>query len=60
GEPWQPLAEDEALVLQDYQLPELLGVHIASGPGSLTLPDGLAPVSNDDPGVAVPVIPDLC
>ncbi|MBC7184295.1 MAG: baseplate J/gp47 family protein, partial [Marinobacter sp.] len=60
GESWQPLAEGEALKLRDYQLPELLGVHIASGPGSLTLPDGLAPVSNDDPGVAVPVIPDLC
>jgi hypothetical protein len=60
GEPWQPLAEGATLTLRDYQLPELLGVHIASGPGSLTLPEGLAPVSNDDPGVAVPVIPDLC
>lgn len=60
GGPWQPLPEGETLTLQDYQLPELLGVRTVSGPGSLTMPDGLAPASSNDPGIAVPVIPDLC
>ncbi|NMT64988.1 putative baseplate assembly protein [Marinobacter orientalis] len=62
--PWQPLADGEQLSLQDYQLPELLGVRIESGPGSLPLPDGIGPASGEQPergtGIAVPVIPDLC
>ncbi|MDL0433532.1 putative baseplate assembly protein [Marinobacter sp. TBZ242] len=61
---WQSLADGDQLSLQDYQLPELLGVRIESGPGPLTLPDGIGPGSGGPPkpgpGIAVPVIPDLC
>ncbi|MBK1888288.1 MULTISPECIES: baseplate J/gp47 family protein [Marinobacter] len=62
--PWQPLDEGEQLALSDYQLPELLGVRIESGAGSLKLPDGIGPASGEQAvsvqGIAVPVIPDLC
>lgn len=62
--PWQQLEPGAQLTLRDYQLPELLGVRIESGAGSLKLPDGIGPVSGEQPesgrGIAVPVIPDLC
>lgn len=62
--PWQPLAEGKQVPILDYQLPELVGVRIESGPGSHSLPDGIGPVSGEQPGagsgIAVPVIPDLC
>lgn len=62
--PWQQLEPGAQLTLLDYQLPELLGVRIESGAGSLKLPDGIGPVSGEQPesgrGIAVPVIPDLC
>ena len=62
--PWGPLADGESLKLLDFQLPELLGVRIESGPGPLILPDGIGPGSGEQPepasGIAVPVIPDLC
>jgi len=62
--PWGSLADGESLKLLDFQLPELLGVRIESGPGPLILPDGIGPGSGEQPepasGIAVPVIPDLC
>jgi hypothetical protein len=62
--PWQRLGEGEQVTILDYQLPELLGVRIESGAGPLKLPDGIGPVSGEQPepspGIAVPVIPDLC
>lgn len=65
GSGWRRLRDSEALELQDYQLPELLGVRVESGAGSPGLPEGLGPLEGaPTPGgsraVPVPVIPDVC
>jgi len=61
---WYQLDNGQALALQQYQLPELLGVRVESGSGSLSLPDGIGPLAGSGPepgrGIAVPVIPDVC
>jgi hypothetical protein len=59
--PWRAVAGGE-LILQDYQVPDLLGVQVRSGSADPTLPAGLGelPAGGDDNGVPAPVIPDLC
>lgn len=53
---WVALPEPQSLDLQRYQLPELLGVSVATGTGAPELPGGLAPVSGapGGPGAAAP------
>jgi hypothetical protein len=68
---WQALGEDAQVSLDDYQLPDLLGVSVVTA-GDPPLPAGLAPSgtpSGADGGdgstsggrvVPAPVIPELC
>jgi len=63
---WLALGEGAEVVLEDYQLPELLGVSVVTA-GEPGLPAGLAPAGGGGDGsgdansvVPAPVIPDLC
>jgi len=61
---WRRLPEDQALSLEQYQLPELMGVQAEVGTGAPGLPDGIGPMEGQPQpptrGVPVPVIPDVC
>lgn len=68
---WRRLTANESLVLDDYQLPQLAGIHVGSAHDNSTgaggsaippLPQGMRNQNNGDSehGVAVPVIPDVC
>ena len=61
---WRRLADHEAVSLEPYQLPELVGVRVASGNGQPALPDGIGRLEGQpaatERGVPVPVIPDVC
>jgi predicted phage baseplate assembly protein len=59
---WRRHAENEALALMKYQLPELLGVSVGTGGGQPELPGGIDPLSggNGNGGVPAPVIPEVC
>lgn len=61
---WRRLHSKEAVKLEPYQLPELIGVRVESGNGTPALPDGIGTLegqpSQDSRNIAVPVIPDVC
>jgi len=62
---WQELTEAQALPLADYQLPELMAVHLQAGEDRPDPPRGYAPGTQPPSGpgaapVPVPVIPDRC
>lgn len=61
---WRAIGEREAIKLENYQLPELIGVKVASGTGVPALPDGIGPIEGqkrgDGKAVPVPLIPDVC
>lgn len=61
---WRALLANEAVMLTNYQLPELMGVRVQSGDGEVALPDGIGLLEGQTPGrrrdVPVPVIPDVC
>jgi len=66
---WRRLSANESLVLDDYQLPELAGIHIGIGGdgsgGTLStppLPQGIRSASDHaaDQEIAVPVVPEYC
>ncbi|WP_150048151.1 MULTISPECIES: putative baseplate assembly protein [Methylomonas] len=61
---WRRLNANQAVELAKYQLPELMGVRVETGPGTPGLPEGIGPLEGQSPatglGVAVPVIPDIC
>jgi hypothetical protein len=61
---WRRLRTSEEISLKKYQLPELMGVRVASGKGTPQLPDGIGPMEGQSPdsrqGVPVPVIPEVC
>ncbi|QTF94231.1 baseplate J/gp47 family protein [Halomonas sp. BM-2019] len=65
---WRRLPANEPLTLLNYQLPEVLGVHVESGGPDDTphLPGGIGRMEGDGPdrdggtAVPVPVIPDVC
>ena len=63
---WRRLPISEALDLEAYQLPELMGVHVGIGSAKDTppLPQGIGPLDGAPgergTGIAVPVIPDVC
>ena len=62
---WMALGEDALVVLEDYQLPDLLGVSVVTA-GEPGLPAGLAGATGGGAGsatgrvVPAPVIPELC
>jgi predicted phage baseplate assembly protein len=61
---WRRLRTDEDVRLKKFQLPELMGIRVASGSGTPQLPDGIGPLEGQSPdsrmGIPVPVIPDVC
>jgi hypothetical protein len=63
---WRRVGDQEQIELKKYQLPELVGIKVASGSGTPQLPDGIGPMEGQPPdtdeprGVPVPVIPDVC
>lgn len=59
---WRELPAGQALVLADYQLPELMAVAVTLGEAQPEPPRGYAPggPAPSSQGVPVPVIPDLC
>lgn len=61
---WRVLKANEEVTLTQYQLPELMGVRVASGTGKPQLPGGIGYLEGEGPtsrsDVAVPVIPDVC
>jgi len=56
---WRRLSAAEFVELTAYQLPELLGVHVATGSGTPDFPRGLTS-TGDTTLVPTPVIPDVC
>ncbi len=50
------------LVIESWQLPEVLEVVVAAGPdgSGVTAPDSLTPVQETDNSIAVPVVPSVC
>lgn len=62
---WKRLAENEAMVLNNYQLPELLGVSASTGSGEPRFPNGIDALldgenSGAGNGIPAPIIPDVC
>jgi hypothetical protein len=61
---WRRLPTNKEIRLKKYQLPELMGIRVASGSGTPQLPDGIGPMEGQPPdtrlGVPVPVVPDVC
>jgi hypothetical protein len=66
---WRRIPEGEAVTLERYQLPELMGVEVATGSGEAELPRGIGYLIGEGPagdgrdrgkGVPAPVIPNLC
>jgi hypothetical protein len=60
---WRRLGGE--LSLRHYQLPELLGVRVETGPGEPALPDGIGSIEGQSTrkpsrAVPVPVIPKMC
>ena len=61
---WRRLQDNEAISLEKYQLPELLGVRVETGTGLPELPEGIGLMEGQSPassrGIPVPVIRDIC
>lgn len=54
-------AGNAELVLESWQLPEVLQVLVTAGPdGSGVVPASLTPVVQTDNTVAVPIVPSVC
>lgn len=64
NEHWKAIPFVNGLTLEDYQLPELVGIRVIVGTSAdqAILPEGLLNYSSTDSasGISVPVIPELC
>lgn len=57
---WRRLPPDESIELQNYQLPELLGVSVGTGNGEPAFPGGIEASAGGGGEVPAPVIPEVC
>ncbi|TQV71505.1 putative baseplate assembly protein [Aliikangiella marina] len=57
---WTRLPEDGEIILQLYQLPELLGVSVGIGDGEPAFPSGIEPETDSSRLIPAPVIPEVC
>jgi hypothetical protein len=63
GSSFSRLAAGATLTLEDYQLPDLVGVSAQTGTGTPSLPPGITSGTDSGGaggGVSVPVVPELC